>query len=255
MLNRGPSVREQYRDSSHFNARVDLHARYSTNPYGWTKWIFDKVRVASGERALEVGCGPGWLWRGNLDRLPSDCAVIASDYSSGMAAEAKTSLDDSRFALLATDAQALPFSDECFDVVAANHMLYHVPDLDSALQEFTRVLRPGGRIVAATNGRAHFKEVRDILDIHWRYVDQFGLENGPDLIARHFDGVSVERYSDALEVPEAEPVVAYVRSMSSFWDLGDELAAKLRRAVVAAVERDGAFRISKDAGVITATRR
>src|SRR5581483_3702094 len=122
----------------------------------------------------------GWLWRGNLDRLPPSCDVVASDYSPGMAAEAGAALDDARFAMLATDAQALPFGDATFDAVVANHMLYHVPDLDAALSEFSRVLRPQGRLVAATNGRGHFKEVRDILDIHWRYVEQFGLDNGPE---------------------------------------------------------------------------
>jgi SAM-dependent methyltransferase len=254
-LDHSGSVRAQYRDSSHFSARVDLHARYSTNPVGWTRWIFDKVAVGPGECVLEVGCGPGHLWRGSTDRLPSDSFVVASDYSQGMAAEAARAIADARFAFASTDAQALPFADETFDAVVGNHMLYHVPDLDTALEEFGRVLRPNGRLLAATNGPQHFKEVRDILDIHWRYVDQFGLENGPERIARHFDNVTVERYPDTLHVPAAEPVIAYVKSMSSFWDLSDELASKLRSEIDAAIARDGFFNISKDSGVITASRR
>jgi len=254
-LNRDRAVREQYRDSSRFDARVSLHARYSTNPYGWTRWIFDRVDLRPGDRVLEAGCGPGWLWRGNVDRLPRDCSVVATDYSPGMAKEAAEHLGGEQFAVLAADAQALPFRAGTFDAVAANHMLYHVPDLDAALGEFARVLRPGGRLFAAANGRNHFREVRDILGTHWRYIETFGLESGPERIAGHFDDVTVERYEDAIESPEADPVIAYVLSMTTFWSMDDERIADLRRRIDAEIAENGVFHISKDAGVITATRR
>jgi SAM-dependent methyltransferase len=247
-------VRKQYRDSSNFDARVNLHARYSTNPHGWPAWMFDRIDVGDAARVLEVGCGPGWLWRGNLPRVREDWRVVLSDMSPGMAGEARSHVDDARFTVLVGDAQSLAFDDENFDAIVANHMLYHVPDLDAALAEFVRVMRPGGRLYAATNGRAHLKELRDILGTHWRYVETFGLSNGPERIARFFDNVRVERYPDSLEVPEADPVVAYVRSMSSFWDLTAEREALLRDRIKAEIARDGAFHISKDAGVIMATR-
>jgi SAM-dependent methyltransferase len=252
-LNRGESVRTQYSDSSRFNTRVDLHARYSTNPAGWTPWVLDRIAVAPGERVLEVGCGPGNLWRGR--KLPSESLVVETDYSHGMVTEAKGRLPREQFGFLAADTQTLPFRDESFDAVVACHMLYHVPDLDAALSEFVRVLRPGGRLLAATNGPTHFKEVRDILDLHWRYLDFFGLDNGVEKIARFFGDVAVERYPDAIHAPAAEPVIAYVKSMSSFWNLSDDLTEKLRDEVDAAVARDGYFHISKDVGVITARRR
>ena len=56
--------------------------------------------------------------------------------------------------------QDLPYADESFDVVAALWMLYHVPDVDRALAEVRRVLRPGGLFVAVTNGDGHVADLR-----------------------------------------------------------------------------------------------
>lgn len=245
-------MREQYKDTSNFDARVALHAAYSTSSEQWTTWVFDRLDLGDSADILEVGCGPAWLWRENSDRVPDAWRIVASDMSLGMAVEAKRELLAASF--LVTDAQALPFADGRFDAVIANHMLYHVPDLDRALSEFVRVLRPGGKLYAATNGQGHFREVRDILETHWRYIGIFGLENGPEKVGRHFGGVSVERYDDALEVPSAEPVLAYVKSMSNFWNLDADREARLRRFVVESIERRGTFHITKDAGLITGTR-
>ncbi len=51
------------------------------------------------------------------------------------------------------DAQSIPFEDETFDAVIANHMLYHVPDRPKAIAEIKRVLKPGGRLIATTIGK------------------------------------------------------------------------------------------------------
>ena len=60
-------------------------------------------------------------------------------------------------------AQALPFADESFDVVSCRGALHNFPDLDGALAEIARVLRPGGRFTVATyraGGPASFERVR-----------------------------------------------------------------------------------------------
>jgi SAM-dependent methyltransferase len=260
-LNRPDEVRTQYSDSSNLAARAELHARYSTNPYGWSQWAFDRMKVEADACVLEVGCGPGWLWRHNISRMPDGVEVVATDMSVGMVDEARSALDDGRFTFAVADVQSLPFASESFDVIVANHMLYHVPDLDLALSEFVRALRPRGRLVAATNGQRHLIEINEMIDVAgvrrpgWGYIRAFGLETGPEAIARHFDAISIDRYEDALDVTLAEPVVDYIRSMSSFWRVGTEdVLADIRRRVQAAIDRDGAFHISKDAGVITARK-
>ena len=60
------------------------------------------------------------------------------------------------------DVQEPPFEDASFDVVVAAWMLYHVPDLDRAVAELARVLRPGGRLVATTNAADHLQEMLEL---------------------------------------------------------------------------------------------
>ena len=94
-------------------------------------------RSAKGERVLEVGCGTANVWRENAERVPSDVALVLTDLSPGMLGEARARLSGTPLApeFREADAQSLPFADESFDLVVANHMLYHVPDRARALAE------------------------------------------------------------------------------------------------------------------------
>ena len=214
---------EQYRDASNLDARAQLHERFSTNKYGWHRWVYEQYKLAPGSRILELGCGPAYLWRENADRIPAGWDLTLTDFSPGMVQQARQSLRGGPhlFRYGVADAQAIPFEDARFDVVIANHMLYHVPDRARALSEIRRVLRPGGRFYAATNGQSHMRELKELTG---RFAPDaglaasssaefFGLEDGRDEIARWFSEVTVHRYKDALIVTEAEPLIAYVRSL------------------------------------------
>jgi SAM-dependent methyltransferase len=261
-INRPGDVREQYRDSSNLGARINLHARFNTSSVPWPRWLFDRLGLTVDSRVLEVGGGPGMLWRSHVDDLPSGCRVMLTDMSPGMVGEARDAIGDARFAYGVADAQRLPFVDASFDVLIANHMLYHVPDLDAALGEFARVLASGGRLVAATNGRGHMPELIALLEsvglggTKWSYVEVFGLENGVDTIARHFDDVAVERCPGALDVTEAQAVVDYVNSLpASRQSRNVSVKAEILGHVEEAIDTHGAFRITTDAGLITGRKR
>jgi len=131
----------QYRDERNLSARMRLHQRFSTNSGPWPRWVFDRLGVRPGSAVLELGCGPAALWANNSDRLPRDGRIVLTDLSAGMLTAARQAVDGGvsiwRFAT--TDAQALPFRDRAFDLVVANHMLYHVPD-----RARRRVSRPEG---------------------------------------------------------------------------------------------------------------
>lgn len=252
----------QYDTAANLSARASLHDRFSTNRIGWFTWVFEQLELREGHRVLEVGCGAGWLWASEHHQVPSGCTIAVTDRSAGMVAAAEAALGgDHRFQFAAVDVDALPFGDAMFDVVVANHMLYHATDLDRSVAELRRVVGPGGRLVAATNGPRHLVELTDLdeqvtdgrFDARARFVgacEAFGLHNGRRFLARHFHHVVRREYADRLAVTEVEPIVAYLESGGVRVD--QALLARLRTHLARRIERDGAIEVTKDTGLFIA---
>lgn len=248
---------DQYTDSKNLSARVSLHVRFSTNPLGWMNWLFDQLDLREVTHILEIGCGPGGLWRDQVKNLPANCRLVLSDASPGMISEARQALLDERITFEVIDAQSIPYPDDTFDCMIASHMLYHVPDLHRTLSEVIRVLKPGGKLYAATNGRTHMRELhgiirRSIPDFHIM-TTSFTLENGGILLRHHFGDVMLSRYEDKLVVPDASALSAYARSMASLSDATEEQLQEIDRTIRKKIDRQGQITISKDAGVFIAT--
>ena len=238
----------QYATDVNLRARIDLHQRFSTAKEDWHRWVFDRVAPPEGARILELGCGPAELWKRNLDRIDPTWQLTLSDLSPGMIEAAQQVLGD-RAEYAVADSEELPFAGEQFDVVVANHMLYHVADRPRALAEIRRVLRPSGAFHAATNGAGHLEELAALFDASFRrHIEAFGLETGPPQLEPFFSDVRIERFEGELVVTEVEPVVAYIRS-STVYD-GRPLD-DATRTVEAAITVDGAFRIATKAGLIS----
>lgn len=108
--------------------------------------------VRSGERILEVAIGPG-LTLAELARcVGPDAPVFGVDISRGMLRLAGEHLRAAAVAnavLIAADARNLPFKDASFDLLYNGYMLDLIPfdDMGQLLEEFERVLVPGGRMV------------------------------------------------------------------------------------------------------------
>lgn len=253
---------QQYKTSKNLDARIALHARFCTNPYGWFPWVWDHLDLKPGMRVLEAGCGPGRLWQENASRLPRDVQVMLSDLSTGMVRQAQQALGgDERFSFLCVDAQDLPLPDHSFDLIVANHMLYHVTDIRRALEEFARILRPGGRLCAATNGAGHMRRIHQLVaeshpgtSMPQDAVRRFGLENGPEITRQVFPKVELHRYHDDLIVTEMEPLRDYILSMTDFYSSGagldvEKLEAHLTRRLE---ENEGKLVVAKAQGIILA---
>jgi ubiquinone/menaquinone biosynthesis C-methylase UbiE len=171
-------LNDQYKDSSKLSARIQLHELFSTNTHGWMPWVFDHfVDLPEDARILELGSGRGSLWKENLSRVPSGWYITLSDLLPGMRDNAKMNLEKAgrEFAYKNIDAQAIPYPDDTFDGVVANHMLYHVPDRAKAVAEIHRVLKSGGCLFAATNGRGSMRALWEMINtVAPPFVSEFG---------------------------------------------------------------------------------
>ena len=116
--------------------------------------VFERGRKASiaaaeriGGRILDVGIGTGISL---LDYARSN-RVVGVDYSEAMLRKAHERVHEHRLdhvtALAVMDAQRLGFADGYFDVVVAQYVITAVPDPERSLDEFARVVRPGGEII------------------------------------------------------------------------------------------------------------
>jgi SAM-dependent methyltransferase len=262
-------LQSHYKDTSRLDARRQLHAKYSTNPHGFFAWVFEHLHLSPTCQVLKVGCGAGDLWLENRHRLPTGWTVILSDLSMGMLAAAHHQLSPygHAFRFVVQDVQALPFANDCFDAIIANHMLYHVPHRPAAYAEFCRVLQPRGTLYAATNSRDTMRELDELVQ-RFRHAPAqesgalrpmndsrlpqgFNLEHGAAELSPWFAAVTLHRYADALVVPEAEPLVAYVRSTGR--RTADELA-RFQHHIEAVIAQQGPIRIRKDVGMFEASQ-
>ncbi|MEK6277925.1 MAG: class I SAM-dependent methyltransferase [Actinomycetota bacterium] len=115
--------------------------------------VLGKLRKALGDRpadlgqALEIGAGTGYFAL-NLLQQGVISSATATDISAGMLETLFRTADrlGVEVETVVSDAERLPFEDGSFDLVFGHAVLHHIPDLEQAFAEFSRVLRPGGRI-------------------------------------------------------------------------------------------------------------
>jgi ubiquinone/menaquinone biosynthesis C-methylase UbiE len=254
------ALQQQYRDSSNFRKRSALVGKFSTNRYPWYRWVYEQLDLRSGAVVLELGCGPGSLWKRNLDRITPGSTIVLSDFSAGMLRDSGANLgvDRSRFSFCQLDAAVLPFRASCMDAVVANMMFYHVDDRPAALRDIRRVLRPDGRFYATTTGREYMRELNavatQILQIprHSPSAERFGLENGFEQLRSVFAQVEIRRYQNELRVTEVEPLIDYFASMEPFISPPPERWPALREYFQNAINERGEIVIPIDVGMLIA---
>ena len=112
--------------------------------------LIEALELSPGERALDIGSGPGLLACDLAAALGPAGAVVGVDPSESMlaiAARRDAGADAAPITLRTGDAGALPFDDESFDVAVSTQVYEYVEDMPGALAEARRVLRPGGRLL------------------------------------------------------------------------------------------------------------
>ena len=256
LSNEETNIIEQYKNAKNLNDRISLHEKYSTNKQGWFNWLFNQIDFSRVNRLLELGCGNGKLWQENRIDLRNR-EIFLSDISEGMVEEVRNKLG-ADFNCIVADAEKIPFKDEYFDSIIANHVLFYLNDLDLGLREISRVLRSDGILYCSTYGKNHMKEITEIvqsfdsrinLSNHSLY-DIFGLENGESILKKYFSNVQRMDYQDSLEITESKPLIDYI--MSCHGNQNEILGPRLnefKEYIEELLKNSGKIVVTKQAGL------
>ena len=276
------SLASQYRSATNLSARIALHSLYSTNPEGWFPWLYRKLALAPGMRVLEVGCGDGALWTCRHEELPQPISIVLSDISDGMIRDVRRNIRqaiptaDSQtsdpvspadggqvlrpFTFQVFDCANIPYPDNTFDLVIANHVLFYADDLSKTLQELARVLKPGGRFICSSYSSRHMHEIRDLVQLFDSHIslsqgqlyERFGLENGQSLLSPVFSSVRLLRYEDGLRITDPQPLIEYI--LSCHGNQNQYLVNRYKEFQAFVKEQVGnVFCVTKDAGIFVCT--
>lgn len=256
---------QQYSNSDKLAARIRLHREFTVPNVDIWEWFFDIVlqEAPASATVLEAGTGRGDVWKRNEGRIPAGWQITLTDFSEGMIEDNKAYLGDlaQRMTYHPMDVQHIPYDDDSFDVIFANFMLYHVPDLPRAIAELRRVLRDGGVLFAATNGVNHMIEMRKLIasvdetiDTKTVFHRSFSLQEGDQPLKEHFAEVTMHPFRNAIVVDSVQPVLDYVASMITIpaERFSGEKEQRLRAELERRIAADSAIRIEKESGVFVA---
>lgn len=198
------AVEAEYRDEHRHNARRAVFASFLDGPNA-ADVALELVLRRCPRDVLDVGCGDGEFGARLQAKLGR--RVMGVDISPRMVELARAR----GLTASTADAEALPFSDDSFDCVIANWMLYHVSDLDIALEEIDRVLRRGGALVAATLGVENLKELWNLVGGPPDMSDYtFTRESGGVILSRSFRKVTRHDVDARVNFPGPREVREYV---------------------------------------------
>ncbi len=144
----------------HWNSRSCSYDRFVTKGFSdlrerhaWQDVYADALGTA-GRKILDVGCGPGIV---SMQLSDLGYEMTALDFSEKMLEKAEKNAADNGLDIefVCGNAMELPFGDCSFDAVVSDYVLWTVPDPRKVMDEWYRVLRPGGRIVYVDGDWSH----------------------------------------------------------------------------------------------------
>lgn len=220
--------------------------RYHMVEYLPATFHFDKF---AGKKVLEVGCGTG------IDALEfarHGAQVFAVDFSETSVESAKRLFAEAGLQgeIQWGKAQALPFADNFFDCVYSCGVLHHTPEIEKALSEIHRVLKPNGTVMVMLYHRdsllvanlIYFKGIKegwlqkmsvDELISHFSeriegnpYTKAYTKEEAQTIFSQFFREVSVQVKYDVIDLPEQRKVKIQV---PEHLDLGWHLVLKAKK--------------------------
>ncbi|MBK8026885.1 MAG: methyltransferase domain-containing protein [Chloroflexi bacterium] len=260
-------VQKQYAAPAFLRIMQETHDQFTFPQVDFAGWVLERCQLRGNERILDIGAGPGRYYEAIRSRFP-DIDYTALDNSPGMLTN-----HTGAYKVIA-GAEALPFPTASFDVVMANHMLYHVPNVNVALVEMRRVVKQDGIVVAATNSATSMPQFVELLRRGILLMSKpgtpmtplqppqinFSLENGAQQMAQHFFAVVRHDLPGTLVFPEPAPAMRYLETWRAMREpllpLGvkwEDVMLVIRDQINRIIKHFGDLSVEKLSGVLIAS--
>lgn len=263
------AVRQQYATDKSLRIRQDIHIKYTVPKIDYVDWVLGSLDWRGDEVVLDVGSGAGNYYQPLIDKQPG-VVYTGLDFSSGMLEK-----HPAKAKVLQADAQKIPCADKSFDVIMANHMLYHVPDVQATIKEFKRLLKPNGILIVATNSDQSMPELQVLMRRAILLLSRsssahvqpprpasnlFSLESGTRKLCKHFYAVVRHDLPSKLIFPDIDPIMQYLESARELREpqlpedvAWDDVMMIMRQQITHLVNHLGELVVNKLTGVIVAT--
>ncbi|MFB6132889.1 MAG: methyltransferase domain-containing protein [Halanaeroarchaeum sp.] len=143
------------------------------NPYIWNEAMrsraLDMLDIDRDDRVLDVGCGTGFGTEGLLEHADD---VYGLDQSEHQLEKARAKLGHTPVTFTRGDAERLPFEANAFDVVWSSGSIEYWPNPVRALEEFNRVVEPGGAVLVVGPNYPPWPVVQQFMDAIMLFYDE-----------------------------------------------------------------------------------
>jgi demethylmenaquinone methyltransferase / 2-methoxy-6-polyprenyl-1,4-benzoquinol methylase len=151
--------------------RYDLMNRLMTlgRDKNWRQFVVQQAHIPPQGRVLDIATGTGDI-AFEVRRQYPQAQVVAADFALPMMFVGQRREDGPKVNWLGANAMALPFPNESFDAVVSGFLFRNVPDIDVALHEQWRILKPGGYLVTLDTSPPPKNLLRPFISIHLKFI-------------------------------------------------------------------------------------
>lgn len=264
-------ISKQYETSCNLEKRINIH-KYGTSKIEWFDWVFERINIREGMKILDVGCGNGMFWYNNALKLPNNITIYMTDFSQGMINSAMNTLSRYKdlfeeknitFIFKQIDGNEFQLDEKDFNIIIANHMLYHVSKRQELLRKLHSLLIDEGRFFASTIGEKHMGELNDFVKeinpnieiLMNDIISCFSLENGEEQLKKVFSKIKKEKYICDLVVDNPKCIYDYVYSYpGNASEILENMKEEFLSEINEKINKEGAFYIHKSTGMFMAMK-